>query len=158
MGHDGNPKDVAGRNRPPMHLIPPSAMIEESRAAALGADKYGAYNWREQPVKASVYYSAAMRHLLAWWSGEDFDPESGASPLAHVRNCMAILLDAEEMGCLLDDRAAMGEGDIRAILDATANGIRHRRAKDAVRGPGGTEPGPRWFSWRRAGKGGEKDG
>lgn len=79
---------------------------------ALGASKYGAFNWQADPVDATTYYSAAMRHLLQWFSGEDVDPESGSSHLAHVRACMAILIDAQASGKLVDDRpvcASAGE-------------------------------------------------
>jgi hypothetical protein len=42
--------------------------------------------------------------MNAWWDGQDIDPESGQSHLAHVRANMGILLDAEANGCLQDDR------------------------------------------------------
>ena len=70
----------------------------------LGGAKYGPFNWQDDPVDASTYYSAAMRHLMQWYSGEDIDAESGASHLAHVRACMAILIDAKASGRLIDDR------------------------------------------------------
>ena len=87
-----------------MHLIPAPALLTLANVMGLGASKYGAYNWREHKVSSSVYQSAAMRHLLAWWEGEDKDPESGQCHLAHAMACMAILLDAENKGMLNDDR------------------------------------------------------
>ena len=71
---------------------------------ALGGEKYGPFNWNDSPVDATTYYSAAMRHLMSWFAGEDVDPESGASHLAHVRACMGIILDAQASGNLIDDR------------------------------------------------------
>lgn len=99
-----NPKRAFGVKKPSAQFIPPVAIVEESVVMALGAAKYGAFNWQDDPVDATTYYSAAIRHLLQWFSGEDRDAESGASHLAHVRACMAILLDAQASGCLIDDR------------------------------------------------------
>lgn len=99
-----NPKRAFGVRKPSAQFIPPVALIEESVVMALGAAKYGAFNWQQDPVDATTYYSAAIRHLLQWFSGEDRDQESGASHLAHVRACMAILLDAQASGKLVDDR------------------------------------------------------
>lgn len=101
---DDNPKTAEGLKKTPLHLIPPVAMQAEALVMGLGAKKYGAFNWREHQVSSSVYYSAALRHLLAWYDGETVDPESGQSHLAHVRACMGIVLDAEAKGKLNDDR------------------------------------------------------
>jgi len=48
-----------------------------------------------------------MRHLMTWQDGEDYD-ESGAHHLAHARACLGILLDAEDVGKLVDDRPQVG--------------------------------------------------
>jgi len=99
-----NPKDAVGQLKPQLNLIPPSAQILESVVMALGAEKYGPFNWRESAVRSSIYVAAAMRHLLAWADGQNEDPESGVSHLAHVRACMGIVLDAQSLGKLEDDR------------------------------------------------------
>lgn len=99
-----NPKRAFGVKKPSAQFIPPVAIVEESVVMALGAKKYGAFNWQDEPVDATTYYSAAIRHLLQWFSGEERDAESGASHLAHVRACMAILIDAQASGKLIDDR------------------------------------------------------
>lgn len=70
----------------------------------LGATKYGAYNWRDNAVSVSTYHSAIMRHLLAYQSGEDIDPESGESHLNHIACCAGILEDCRVKGNLIDDR------------------------------------------------------
>lgn len=103
-----NPKDAIGRTKPPLHLVPPTAAILESLVFALGAKKYGAYNWRSTAVAGSVYVAAALRHLFAWFDGQDNDPESGISHLAHARAGLAIMLDAESVGMLADDRPRPG--------------------------------------------------
>ena len=103
-----NPKDRIGTRKPPLHLIPPAAEIAESVVMALGAEKYGAANWRSTKVKASVYIAAARRHLLQWFDGEDDDPESGVSHLAHARASLGILLDAIATENVIDDRPPAG--------------------------------------------------
>lgn len=103
-GYD--PKAEAGSKKVPLRLIPPAAMREEAWAFELGSRKYGAFNWRLEGRKprASVYYEAVLRHVTAWYDGEDVDPESGRSHLAHARAGLGILLDAMDRGRLEDDR------------------------------------------------------
>jgi hypothetical protein len=103
-----DPKGEAGAKKAPMHLIPPVAMEESAWVHKLGADKYGPYNWRETGVCATTYISAIIRHLNAWRDGEDIDPESGRSHLAHVVCSANILLDAESGKTLQDDRYKRG--------------------------------------------------
>lgn len=99
-----NPKDALGLAKTPLRLFPPTALVMGSHVMALGAKKYGEYNWRKNAVKHSVYLEAAMRHIIAAADGEKFDPESGLSHEAHAMMCMAILIDANETGSLIDDR------------------------------------------------------
>lgn len=105
---DNNPKTQYGIVKPPLHLVPPVAVLSEAMVFKLGATKYGPFNWRDNRVSSSVYYSAAMRHLMSWYDGEDIDPESGESHLAHARACLAIVLDGLENGNLNDDRPTEG--------------------------------------------------
>jgi hypothetical protein len=69
-----------------------------------GANKYGQFNWVDNPVSASTYIDAAFRHLMAWANCEDHDDESGLNHAAHVMACMCIVLDAQMDGSLIDDR------------------------------------------------------
>lgn len=108
LSNTENPKDRVGANKPPLHLIPATAEITESMVMALGAKKYGPYNWRETKVRASVYVAAARRHLAQWFDGQEDDPESGVSHLAHARACLGILLDAMATNQLVDDRPPAG--------------------------------------------------
>lgn len=101
---DNNPKSVFGMSKPPLGLIPSPGMVHMALAMALGAEKYGPYNWRHNAVSSMVYVNAAERHLRSWLDGEDVDPESGASHLGHVMACCAILLDAQTIGSLVDTR------------------------------------------------------
>lgn len=107
--HPGvNPKDLVGDTKVPTHLVPPALLLEAAKAIALGAKKYGPYNWRDYPIQAHAYYAAILRHLSAWWDGEDLDPESGENHLAHVAAGLSILLDSLRTGTLVDDRPQPG--------------------------------------------------
>lgn len=99
-----NPKEAAGALKTPFRHMPVGVLYEDAAVFALGAQKYGDFNWRDTDVRGSVYYEAALRHLFAWFEGETDDPESGISHLAHVRANCAILMDACDHGSLLDDR------------------------------------------------------
>lgn len=106
---DSNPKSKYGIKKPSMHLVPSTALLYLAKVMALGAAKYNAYNWRQDPVSATIYVSAAMRHIFQWLDGEDLDPESGAPHLAHAMACFAIVLDAKVNGTLIDDRPKTGK-------------------------------------------------
>lgn len=99
-----DPKGIAGSHKTPLALIPPVAMEQTALVLKLGATKYGAFNWRKTGVCASTYLSAMMRHLNAWRDGEDLDPESGITHLAHVAANCNILMDAAACDTLQDDR------------------------------------------------------
>jgi hypothetical protein len=103
-----NPKDIIGMTKPPLRLVPPALIIWASRAMALGAKKYGPYNWRSNRVRRTVYLEAAMRHILQALDGEDLDEESGIPHEAHAAACMGIILDANSIGALIDDRPTKG--------------------------------------------------
>jgi hypothetical protein len=99
-----DPKGAAGALKCPLGLIPPKAMDETAWVHDLGAEKYGPFNWRVTGVCASTYVNAILRHLNAWRDGEDNDPESGRTHLAHIACCCNILIDAAHNGTLDDDR------------------------------------------------------
>ena len=105
---DGNPKTAQGVLKVPLHLVPPSAAHYLALAFKDGAAKYGPYNWRLKGVSASVYVSAARRHMDAFWDGEDLSPDALVHHLGHVMACCAILLDAASVGMLNDDRPPKG--------------------------------------------------
>lgn len=97
-------KAVAGSKKPCIHFVPPVAILEEAVAMAEGAGKYALYDWQDKPIDANTYYSAAGRHLMQWFTGEDRDVKSGALHLAHARACLGILIDAAATGKLIDNR------------------------------------------------------
>jgi hypothetical protein len=101
-----NPKLIRAmkEGKAPMDYLVPSVLEGDARVHKTGADKYGKFNWRIDPILASTYVAAIMRHWKEWVEGIDKDPESGESPLTHIRACCAVVLDAQKYGTLIDDR------------------------------------------------------
>ncbi len=88
----------------PWHLLPTDAVRGIVRVLAFGASKYGDRNW-ERGMAWSRCYAAALRHLTAWWEGEDKDPETGYSHLWHAGCCVLFLIAFEARGAGRDDRS-----------------------------------------------------
>lgn len=87
----------------PLNLLSTEAMNQTAAVLAFGAQKYAAHNWRKGFVWSRPL-AAAMRHLTAFNDGEDKDPESGLSHLAHAACCIMFLLEFEKTHPELDDR------------------------------------------------------
>ncbi len=105
-GHrpDSNPKSALGIKKPPLHLVSPISILHEAMAMAEGGMKYGPYNYREDKVAATVYIAAMLRHVFAWSMGEENASDSNLHHLAHAKACAGILLDAQAVGSMIDDR------------------------------------------------------
>jgi len=87
----------------PLHLLSTEAMNQTAAVLKFGAQKYAEHNWRKG-FAWSRPLSAAMRHITAFNAGEDTDPESGLSHLAHAACCIMFLLEFEKTHPHLDDR------------------------------------------------------
>jgi hypothetical protein len=113
-----NPKDLVGAVKTPLGLLPWTALVQVAGVFAVGAKKYGAYNWRTkgQPVQHVTYVEAAFRHLAAYMDGQTIDPETGCNHLAHAACGLLILLDASAVGNSIDNRPTPGHAaEIMAI-------------------------------------------
>lgn len=99
-----NKKNAMGALKSPTSAIPPVAIFALGAAMNDGAQKYEAFNYRDSEVTASVFFNAAMRHLLDWWNGENFAPDSKVHHLGHLMACAAIPLDGMAQGNFIDDR------------------------------------------------------
>jgi len=86
-----------------MELLSPIALEKIAQVLTFGAQKYADHNWRKG-IKWSRVLGAALRHLFAWARGEDKDPETGLSHLAHAGCCIMFLLEYELTHKNLDDR------------------------------------------------------
>lgn len=91
------------QGKAPMSLLSSEALHQTAMVLAFGKEKYAAHNWRGG-FEWSRPLSAALRHILAFQDGEDRDPESGLSHLAHAMCCLMFLLEFEKTHRELDDR------------------------------------------------------
>lgn len=99
-----NPKFEFGAKKVSAHVVPCNVIMQMALGMTEGACKYGAHNYRAMGVRGSTYYDAAMRHLMAWWEGEDIDPDSGLSHITKAMTSLTVLLDSVMMGNWTDDR------------------------------------------------------
>ena len=93
--HDSAKADLA--------LVPLTFIEATARALQYGEKKYGRYNYTSG-FKTHRLISAALRHILAWESGEDNDKESGLSHLDHAAANLAMLLHNNSIGTSTDTR------------------------------------------------------
>ena len=84
------------KDKLPMHLVPPSAIKALASVLEYGANKYEARNW-EKGANYSVPYASLMRHLMAFWEGEDKDSESGLPHSYHILMNAAMLVEYETL-------------------------------------------------------------
>lgn len=104
IGGSINPKDACGIAKVPLSTISAPVLAEVGVAMLEGALKYGRHNYRVSGVRASVYYDAVGRHMMAWWEGEDDDPDSGLPHLAKAIAGLAVIRDSVIRGNWIDDR------------------------------------------------------
>jgi len=64
-------------------LIPIRPLEELARLYGYGATKYAPRNW-QKGYEFSKSYASLLRHLVAFWNGEDFDEETGCHHLSSV--------------------------------------------------------------------------
>lgn len=98
---EGGRKSDSGKA--PMHLIPPEAFWGLASVLQFGARKYEDRNW-EKGMDYSRVYSSTLRHLTAWWGGENNDPESGLNHLLHALCGCVFLAVYQARGIGKDDR------------------------------------------------------
>ena len=71
-------------------LLSIPALQELVKVLEFGAKKYDSWNW-SKGLSWTDTYDSLQRHLQAWMRGEDRDPETGLSHIAHVL-CNAMFL------------------------------------------------------------------
>lgn len=101
---DTNPKDAIGSVKPPLSTIPCPVLFEIGAGMLEGACKYRRHNYRVAGVRTSIYYDAAMRHLMRFWEGEDIDPDSGLPHISKAIASLIVLRDSQMIGNVVDDR------------------------------------------------------
>jgi len=69
--------------KPEWDLLPYDALLPVVKVFTSGAKKYTRHNWRSGMLWSRPM-GAILRHITAWWEGEDLDSDSGEHHLAHV--------------------------------------------------------------------------
>ena len=92
-------------------LVPFESIGEIADVLGIGARKYSANNWC-RGTEWSRYFAALCRHIFAWWRGEDNDPETGKSHLAHAGCCLLFLMEYQRNKWGTDDRFTGPDGEI----------------------------------------------
>lgn len=87
-----------GEGKPRMSLVPHKALYDVMQRYLAGAETYGENNWKKG-MKNSVLYDSTMRHLMAYWTGDDTEDHLGAA----LWNVMA-LIDNQDKRPVMDDR------------------------------------------------------
>lgn len=108
--------------------IPPRAMRELAEHFAKGAAKYSDHNFRKG-YEWSKSYSALMRHLLAFWGGEDIDEETGSKHIIAVAWHALVLATFMDEHPGYDDRyqppaSDMSVEDVKRYLDVVDDDLR----------------------------------
>lgn len=107
------------KDKLPLDLLPETALEEVAKVLEFGAKKYQRYNWAKGIVFSRLY-AAARRHLSAWQQGQDLDPETGISHVAHAAaNMLFILHFIKTNQKQLDDRPV----DVYRVLDGPNNSV-----------------------------------
>lgn len=101
-----NPKKAGikyDKDKAPLALLSTPWLIGVAKVMGFGAGKYGPDNWRGG-IEYRRLISASLRHITAFMSGEDKDPETGMSHLYHASCCLMFLSEFSETRPDLDDR------------------------------------------------------
>lgn len=88
-----DPKTGGQKGQKPAQFsyIPFDALAEVSKVYQYGAKKYTRDNWK-RGYNWSLNFDAMMRHMWAFWEGEDLDPESQCSHVGHAAwHCLTLL-------------------------------------------------------------------
>jgi len=88
-------KSAESASKPRLDLLPPPAMEAIAEVLTFGA-------------------------LFAWWRGQDLDPETGLSHLAHAGCCLVFLMEYQRNGWGTDDRFRGSDGEQFQKGDANA--------------------------------------
>lgn len=86
-----------------LSLLPLEPLEEVARVLEFGAAKYDRNNWKKG-TNWTRLADSTLRHLFSWIKGEDKDPESGLSHLAHAACNLLFLLYYTEKKVGTDDR------------------------------------------------------
>ena len=78
-------------SKPDWSLLPLKELEPVIRVLEFGANKYERDNWKTVSNAPQRYFSATLRHLAAYQTGEKNDPETGESHLSHALCCLIFI-------------------------------------------------------------------
>lgn len=122
-------KTIEATTEAPLHLLPAMTSIFGAMACLDGANKDGAYHWRENPISLMEHLGAVERHIARMKDGENVDPKSGVPHLGHIIAIAGILLDAEACETRIDDRPKV-PGRAADILDGLAESLKGKPSSE----------------------------
>lgn len=122
-----NPKDALGIMKVPFSCVPIPVLAEVALGMYEGARKYGRHNYRVIGVRGSVYYDATLRHVTAWWEGEDLDPDSGINHISKAIASLVVLRDAMMQNKFVDDRPPCTGGSWQESINSQVKVLAERR-------------------------------
>jgi hypothetical protein len=106
----------------PYDLIPPEALRQYAMVLKAGATKYDRRNW-EKGINTDRLHGAMMRHIEAWRTGEDNDPENSelvgedCHHMASVIFCAAAILTMHLRGMHEFDDRLIEDNDIKDFIN-----------------------------------------
>lgn len=83
--------------------LDPAFIMGLGEVLTASRSKYEEGNWMKE-TKFSTPYESAMRHLMKFWSGEEFDEETGKHHLLHAATNLMFLYYHTRSGVGIDDR------------------------------------------------------
>lgn len=97
-------KDAIGDDeKPRLSLIPRVALWAMGKALSYGEKHYGSHNFRGG-IKVTYLLDAALRHIMQYLDGEDFDEKSKCHHLGSAMANLAMALQVVQDNKELDDR------------------------------------------------------
>lgn len=97
----------------PLASLPPAGIRAVALVQAYGKTKYGDDENYRKGMEAKRQMSCALRHIYAWLDGEDLDPESLQSHLAHGACRLLFAIQNIHDGTLIDDRYSKNQKPIK---------------------------------------------
>lgn len=91
-------------------LLDFSLMEDMVRVMEYGTRKYARDNWRKG-LPVQQIFDSLMRHMTAFMLGEDNDPETGLSHIAHAQCNLMFLMHTVKNRTDLDDRLTKEEDE-----------------------------------------------
>lgn len=120
------------------------ALAELVKVLEFGAKKYASWNWSDG-LSWSECFESMQRHATAWYCGEDRDPETGLSHMAHVM-CNALFLThfilfgtgKDDRPQALNNKKEQDDGAKQPTVYEVRNGLLYRTSDGSLLGAAST--------------------